>query len=129
MRAVLLGLAVGILMMSSGCLMLLGGGTAGVRELTDKVVTYQGTVDQVEAACRKTLKERGGMVKEVSREEKKGGKRTLRGKTYDGVPITIDMEPISPKEVEVEVRVGRIGSKSRAETFHATLMKHLKAVL
>ena len=122
-------LCIVVLVVANGCLPLIGGGVAGIREFTDKAVTYRGSIEQVEIACRKALKERGGVVKKVSREEKQGGNRTIRGKTYDGDPITIDMEPISPNEVEIEVRIGRIGSKTRAEVFHATLMKYIKAVL
>ena len=128
MRYVITAVLLGFAVIGSGCIPLIAGGGAGVRELTDKVVTYQGSITQAEAAARKALTERGGTVKEVTREEKTGGERTLRGKTYDSTPITIDMKPISPKEVEIEVRVGRIGSKSRAEAFHSTLKKYLKPI-
>jgi len=42
--------------------------------------------------------------------------------------VTIDMERTSPSSVLVEVRVGRIGSKSRVAEIHAALQKTLKPI-
>jgi hypothetical protein len=130
MERIGIGLACVAMLISAGCLAAVaGGGAAGVRELTDKSVTYRGDIDAVYKAVRQTLvKDLGGRVKEVVTEEGKDGDRTIRGRTYDGEAITIDMEPTSPSSVLVEVRVGRIGSKARAKEVHSAIQKHLKPI-
>lgn len=115
----------------SGCLFLAaaaGGGGAGVREITDKSVVYQGDIESVNKAINKAIKELGATVKETVTESGEKGDRTIRGKTYDDEVLTIDMEPTSPKSTNVEVRVGRIGSKKRAEEFHKAIAKYAKPV-
>jgi outer membrane murein-binding lipoprotein Lpp len=113
-----------------GCMMLAAGagGTAGVRELTDKVVTYQGDVKALENAVEKMMKDMGATRKETVREEGDAGKLTIRARTFDDEHLTIDMEPSTPSTTMVEIRVGRIGSKVRAEEFHAKLQKYAKPV-
>lgn len=124
---VLIGIAVSAAVLSSGCLFLAAGaGTAGVRELTDKSLVYAADIAQAEKAVRKALKDMGAVVKETVREEDKGGDVTLRGKTFDDTPLTIDMEPNSPKSTEIEIRVGRIGSKSKAKDMHAAIQRYIK---
>lgn len=113
----------------SGCLRLPSGGIVGIRSATDKSVVYRGTIDQVEAGVRDALKEMGGKEKDSPRKEEANGPRSIFGMTADHDEITITMKPKSNAEVLVEVRVGRFGSKSKAERYHATLMKYLKAVL
>ncbi|MBN2713542.1 MAG: DUF3568 family protein [Planctomycetes bacterium] len=113
-----------------GCLAVVAGaGTAGVREITDKVTTYKGDANSLEQACRKAVADLGGSIKEVEREEEKGGNITLRGRTYDDEHLTIDIEPTSPSSAEIEVRVGRIGSKKRAEEIHVAIQKYAKTVM
>lgn len=115
------------LLCCSGCLAVLaGGGAVGVRELTDKAVIYAGDIRAVENAVNKAMADLGATTKETVRETKKGGDVTIRGRTYDGEHLTIDMEPTSPSSVLVEIRVGRIGSKKRAKEFHQAIQKYLK---
>ncbi len=117
---------------SSGCLMLAAGagaGAVGVRELTDAAVIYQGNADAVEKTVRSALHEMGAVVTETVREEGvSSARRTLRGKTYDHEALTVDIEPSTPSSTNVEIRVGRIGDKSRAVEFHNKIQKYLKPV-
>ena len=76
----------------------------------------------------KAMKDLGAVTKEIVTEVGKKGDRTIRGKTYDDEVLTIDMEPTSPKSVNVEIRVGRIGSKDRAVEFHKAIQKYAKAL-
>lgn len=112
-----------------GCFWLMAGagaGAAGVRELTDSAVNYSGTVDQAEQAVRKTFKDIGATVTETVRDETTQNRRTLRGVTFDNEAVTVDLEPVTTRTITVEIRVGRIGDKARADEIHAKLKKYLK---
>ncbi len=127
-KVILCGLLLTATIIGSGCIPLLVAGGAGIREITDKSVVYQGNIKSIDSAVKKAMKNLGAVIKEVVAETGEKGNRTIRGKTYDGEALTIDMEPTSPKSVNVEVRVGRIGSKDRAIEFHKEIQKYAKAI-
>ncbi len=132
MRFLLLVCVMCSVALTSGCLPLVAAGAgavAVVRENTDQDVIYNGSIDAVEKAVRKAMKDLGCSVKEVVRKEgKKGTVVTIRGRTSDGEHLTIDLEPSSPHSVLVDVRVGVIGTRSRAQEVHAAIRKYLKPV-
>ncbi len=116
-----------VLLAACGCLpVLVGAGTAAVREATDVAKIYRGNINAVENGVRKAMKDLGAKVVKLVVEEGKAGRRTIRGRTFDDEHLTIDMEPTSPSSVLVEIRVGRIGNKERSKEFHKALQKYLK---
>ncbi len=116
-----------VLLAACGCLpVVIGAGTAVVREATDVAVIYNGNISAVENGVRKAMKDLGAKVVELVSKEGKAGNRTIRGRTFDDERLTIDMEPTSPSSVMVEIRVGRIGDKERSREFHKALQKYLK---
>ena len=130
MRLFLLGLLLGVVVVGSGCIPVLvaagAGAAAVVRENTDEAVMYRGNINSVENGVSKAMLELGATLFEKVVEPGRGGYRTFRGETFDGEALTIDMEPTSPSNVMVEVRVGRIGSKQRAVEFHRAIQKYLR---
>ncbi len=116
-----------VLLAACGCLpVIVGAGTAMVREATDVARMYKGNINAVENGVKRAMKDLGAKVVELVVEEGKAGRRTIRGRTFDNDHLTIDMEPTSPNSALVEIRVGRIGSKERSREFHEALGKYLK---
>lgn len=116
-----------VMLGTAGCLpIVVGAGTAVVREMTDVALIYRGNINAVRNGVEKAVKDLGASVVERVAEEGKAGRHTIRARTFDGEHLTIDMEPTSPSSVMVEIRVGRIGSKARAQEFHKAIQKYVK---
>ena len=127
MRNAVIAVLAAVVMISCGCLpVVVGAGTAIVREATDVAVIYKGNVNAAESAVNKAMKTLGSEVVERVVEEGKAGRRTIRGRTFDKERLTIDMEPTSPSSTLIEIRVGRIGNKTRSKEFHTAIQKYLK---